>query len=156
MKMKCKLMVMAIVCAAIPTALLAQPLKYDLRGEWAVDTSVVGVGHHIKSISICRQNGEFVTVSHQGFPSIGGDRLIIGNGRWVRTGAKTFDLEFHAMIGNNVYQRVRGSITLSESGNKLQASGRSDFVDGYGTVLYSFPVTAEGDRLETSRLTAVR
>jgi hypothetical protein len=166
MKMKSRLMAIAVVCVGISTPMVARASGNDLTGVWQTQVSMPGVDREIKAISICGKDGSFLTVGDRQGPAVpgavGGTRLSDGVGTWVRRGARDFLLTFYAVMCNKGgevvgYQKVQGSIRLSESGDKLEASGPSQFLDTKGTVFATIPVGVTGTRLEsTSRLTAIR
>jgi hypothetical protein len=152
---------LALLCIAIPAALLAQPPVNSLTGTWKLTISGPQIPGKILALSLCEANGTLVQISNQPFPSILGMGLGTQSdfecGRWVHTGNRTFRLSLERELPNNRFQQVDGIVSLSESGEQVTGSAEARFLSPTGRPLYSTHVEVIGERVRPpSHLTAMR
>jgi hypothetical protein len=159
--MKNRLIGLAVLCAAIPVTLLAQSSeKKTLVGVWDVKISAGGVAlPPLLNLAIFGGDGSFTTALSTKLPPVPpfpgfADERSPGYGRWVQTGDREFKLTFYSILWKegvvNGYQRVRSTMTLSDSGNEFTADKvQVDFLDTNWKVISSDIDEVTGTRLET-------
>ena len=159
--MKKRFVSLAAVYMLIPAMLLAQPAgKKQLVGVWAVKVSPVGQSQSpLLSLAMFGGDGSFTTTLGTKLPPVPpfpgfADERGPGYGRWVQTGDREFKLTFYSILWKegvvNGYQRVRSTMTLSDSGNEFTADKvQVDFLDTNWKVVTSDNDEVRGTRLET-------
>jgi hypothetical protein len=145
----------------VPALLAAQSAENKLSGVWEVKILPKDAPPPpLLSIAIFGGDGSFATKVSAKFPPVPPfkgfvDEVGPGYGRWVQSSNKEFKLTFYAVLLKegvaNGYQRVRSTMTLSESGNEFTAhESNVDFLDTNWNVVFSSTDEVTGKRLETS------
>jgi len=157
MKVKSRLIGLAVVCLGIPAAVVAQSKDEGLEGTWLLKMSVHNMPA-ISAVSICNRDGSLEHFDYQPVPRIfgngAGSQLYVGSGSWVRMGNGQFEIKFKSAVPNKGSEQVEGIATLSASHNEVTGTAKVEFLNRDGTVVYAEPVTVIGHRAPTSRLTA--
>jgi hypothetical protein len=160
MKIKSRLIGLAVVCLGIPATVVAQSKDEGLEGTWLLKMSVHNMPGAISAVSICNRDGSLEHFDYQPVPRIFGNgaetQLYVGSGSWARMGNGQFEIKFKSEVPNRGSQQVEGIATLSASRNEVTGSAKVEFLNQDGTVVYTEPVTVIGHRARTSRLTAKR
>jgi len=160
MKIKSRLIGLAVVCLGIPATVVAQSKDEGLEGTWLLKMSVHNMPGTISAVSICNRDGSLEHFDYQPVPRIFGNgaetQLYVGSGSWVRKGNGQFEIKFKSEVPNRGSQQVEGIATLSASRNEVTGSAKVEFLNQDGTVVYAEPVTVIGHRAPTSGFTAKR
>jgi hypothetical protein len=160
MKMKSRLIALAVVCLGIPAAVVAQSRDKGLEGTYVLKITLRKMHETISAVSICNRDNSFEEFDYQPVPSIFGNgpktQLLVGTGSWSPQGDGRFVIRYKTGLPNNGSQQVEGIATLSASRNELTGSAKLELRDQAGTVVYTDDATVIGQRAPTSRLTAKR
>jgi hypothetical protein len=159
--MKNRLIGLAAVCVVIPSMLVAQPSeKKQLVGVWKVEASPVGQRQPpVLSLAMFGEDGSLITAGGtNAMPSILAVRDVAteigpGYGGWAAVGKREFRLTFYSVMWKeglvNGFQRVQGTLVLSESSDEYIGHAQVDFLDANWNVVYSTTSDMKGTRLET-------
>jgi hypothetical protein len=160
MKMKSRLIALAVVCLGIPAAVVAQSRDRGLEGIYVLKITLHNMPGAISAVSICHGDGSLEEFDYQPVPSMFGNgartQLLFANGSWFKNANGQFVIKYKRGLPNNGSQQVEGIATLSASRNELTGSAKVEFLNQEGAVVYADNATVIGQRAPTSRLTAKR
>jgi hypothetical protein len=154
MKMKSRLIALAVVCLVIPATVVAQSRNEHFPGTYVLMIQVHNMA--IPAVSICKEDGTFQEFDYQPVPSGGRTQLLVAEGNWLSNGNRQFKIASKTALPNNGSQQVRGMVTLSASGNDLTGTANVELLNQDGTIAYSGPATVSGHKVATSKFTARR
>ena len=156
MKMKSKLIALAVGGMGIPTMLEAQaPPKKDLTGEWVLTVSVPHVPVPMSAVAICGRYGSLTHFGYQPVPGgigAGAQLDVVGSGKWKQTGYNTFSIKYLTKIRNKAGE-VNGSElvdgTVKVTGDEVTGTAETRFLNENRNLLFRTPATVTGKRVTT-------
>jgi hypothetical protein len=134
--------------------------KERLVGVWEVNASPIGQSP-LLSLAMFGGDGSFtIAGGYKAVPPVPvvdevATEVGPGYGRWTATGNREFRLTFYSVLWKaglvNGFQRVRDTLTLSESSDEYTGQSKVDFLDANWNVVFSTSSDVKGTKLETPK-----
>jgi len=159
MRMKSRLVGLAVMCLGIPAAVVAQSRDEGFQGTYVLAISGPNMPT-ISAVSQINRDGSLEEFDYEPVPSKFGNggktQLLVGHGSWSLSDKGHLMIEYKTELPNKGSQHVKGSATFSASRNELTGSATVKLLNQEGAVVYANDVTVTGQRASASRLTAKR
>jgi hypothetical protein len=142
-----------------PPILLTEPTgKSQLVGVWEEKAGIGQLRSTLLSLAMFSGEGSFTSAGGYNAlppnPAVQdvANEVSPGYGRWVVTGAREFRLTFYSVMSKaglaSGFERVQGTLVMSESGEEYTGHADVDFFDPNWNVLFHTTSDVTGTRLE--------